>query len=117
MEEHVVVTGKLLSQIEFSEELSHVRQWASSHHEMLNGSGYPNHLSGDEIPMEVRIISILDIFDALVADDRPYKPGMPIEKGLHILTIMAEKEGKLDPQLTKLFIESRCWENPESPPA
>ena len=117
MEEHVVVTGKLLSQIEFSEELSHVRQWASSHHEMLNGSGYPNHLSGDEIPMEVRIISILDIFDALVADDRPYKPGMPIEKGLHILTIMAEKEGKLDPQLTKLFIESRCWENPENRPA
>ena len=117
MEEHVVVTGKLLSQIEFSEELSHVRQWASSHHEMLNGSGYPNHLSGDEIPMEVRIISILDIFDALVADDRPYKPGMPIEKGLHILTIMAEKEGKLDPRLTKLFIESRCWENPENRPA
>ena len=110
MEDHVSVTAKLLSQIEFSEDLSHVAQWASSHHELLNGSGYPRHLSGDSIPAEVRIITILDIFDALVADDRPYKPGMPVEKALQILTIMAEKEGKLDPVLTKLFIESRCWE-------
>lgn len=112
MEDHVVVTGKLLAQIEFSEDLSHVTQWASSHHELLNGSGYPRHLAGDSIPAEVRIITILDIFDALVADDRPYKPGMPVEKALQILTIMAEKEGKLDPVLTKLFIESRCWEEP-----
>ncbi|MDE7262410.1 MAG: HD domain-containing protein [Oscillospiraceae bacterium] len=110
MESHVVITDKLLSQIEFSEDYSHVRQWAGSHHELLNGSGYPRHLAGDEIPVEVRIITILDIFDALVADDRPYKPGMPIEKALGILSIMAEKEGKLDPELTRLFIESRCWE-------
>ena len=110
MEGHVVVTDKLLSQIEFSEDLSHVREWASSHHEMLNGSGYPNGRSGDDIPIEVRIITILDIFDALVADDRPYKPGMPIEKALGILTAMAEKEGKLAPELTRLFLESRCWE-------
>ena len=114
MEDHVKITDKLLSQIAFPEEFSHVRSWASAHHEMLNGSGYPNHRSSEEIPMEVRIISILDIFDALVADDRPYKPGMPVERALNILTIMAEKEGKLDPQLTKLFIESRCWEQREA---
>lgn len=113
MEEHVVVTDKLLSQIRFSEDLSHVRQWAASHHELLNGSGYPNHLRGDEIPTEVRIITILDIFDALTADDRPYKPGMPVERALSILGIMAEKEGKLDPVLTALFVESRCWEEKE----
>ena len=56
---------------------------------------------------------MLDIFDALVADDRPYKPGMPIEKALSIMTAMAEKEGKLDPGLVRLFIESRCWEAAE----
>ena len=112
MEEHVAVTDKLLSQIRFSADLAHVRQWASSHHELLNGSGYPNHLMGNDIPYEVRIITILDIFDALVADDRPYKPGMPVPKALSILEAMAEKEGKLDPKLTKLFIESRCWEEP-----
>ena len=109
MEDHVVITDKLLSQIQFSEDLSHVREWAASHHELLNGSGYPRNLSGEQVPYEVRIITILDIFDALVADDRPYKPGMPIEKALDILTIMAKKEGKLDPQLTELFIESKCW--------
>lgn len=111
MEEHVVITDKLLSQIRFSSELSHVRQWAGSHHELLNGSGYPNHLQGEDIPTEVRIITILDIFDALVADDRPYKPGMPVEKALSILDAMANKEGKLDPELTRLFVESRCWES------
>ena len=109
MEEHVSITGKLLSQIRFSRELSHVPQWASAHHELLNGSGYPNHLSGDAIPYEVRIITILDVFDALVADDRPYKPGMPIEKALFILQSMAEREGKLDPELTRLFCQSECW--------
>ncbi len=64
----------------------------------------------EQIPMEVRIITILDIFDALVADDRPYKPGMPWRKALGILDSMADKEGKLDPELTRLFRKSRCWE-------
>jgi len=114
MEEHVVLTDKILSELHFSEDLQHVREWASAHHELLNGSGYPRHLTGDQIPYEVRIITILDIFDALVADDRPYKPGMPVEKALSILHSMAEQEGKLDPTLTKLFIESRCWEKGEA---
>ena len=111
MEEHVSITGKLLSQIRFSQDLSHVPQWASAHHELLNGSGYPNHLTGDDIPYEVRIITILDVFDALVADDRPYKPGMPVERALSILRNMAEKEDKLDPKLTTLFCQSKCWED------
>lgn len=110
MEEHVVITEKLLSEIRFSKELRHVPEWASAHHELLNGLGYPRHWAGEQIPYEVRIITILDIFDALVADDRPYKPGMPVEKALSILQSMAEREGRLDPTLTKLFIESRCWE-------
>ena len=71
---------------------------------------YPKHLSGMEISMEVRILTILDIFDALTADDRPYKPGMPIERALSVLKDMAEKEGKLDKALTDSFIKSRCWE-------
>ena len=58
----------------------------------------------------MRIITILDIFDSLVADDRPYKRAMPVEKALSILKTMAEEEGKLDPALTAHFIASRCWE-------
>ncbi len=113
MEEHVNVTDRLLAQMPFPPKLSHVRQWASEHHELLNGSGYPNGLSGDAIPKEVRIITILDVFDALVASDRPYKQGMPIARALNILEEMANKEGKLDPELTDLFIKSRCWINTE----
>ena len=60
--------------------------------------------------MEVRILTILDIFDALTADDRPYKPGMPVERALGVLKEMAEREGKLDPGLVRAFTESRCWE-------
>lgn len=110
MEEHVEVTDRLLSQIHFSPDLSHVRQWAAAHHELLDGSGYPKHQKGEEIPYAVRIITILDIFDSLVADDRPYKRAIPVEKALSILKTMAEDEGKLDPVLTARFIESRCWE-------
>ena len=112
MESHVVVTDKLLSQIKFSPELSHVREWAAAHHAKLNGKGYPRGLKGDEIPFEVRIITILDIFDALVADDRPYKPGKSPEEAIKILGFMV-KDGELDPELTAQFIESRCWETEE----
>lgn len=110
MEEHVVLTDRLLSRLHFTRNQSHVREWAAGHHELLDGSGYPRGLKGDEIAPEIRIITILDIFDALVADDRPYKPGMPIEKALSILKVMAEKEGRLDSELVRLFIESKCWE-------
>lgn len=115
MESHVTITSKLLSQIHFSKDLSNVPNWAAAHHEFLDGSGYPNRLKGEEIPWEVRIITILDIFDALVAEDRPYKPGVPVPKALAILESMAEKEGKLDPQLTQLFVESKCWEADNRP--
>ena len=113
MEEHVSITDKLLSQIHFPKNLANVPLWATAHHEFLNGSGYPNRQKGKEIPYETRIITILDVFDALVADDRPYKPGMPVDEALAILQDMAEREGKLDPELTELFCQSKCWENPD----
>lgn len=111
MENHVTITDRLMSKMAFPAELSHVREWAAAHHEFLDGSGYPKKLSGDQIPYEARMITILDIFDALTADDRPYKPGIPVEQALEILKDMAEKEKKLDPVLVGLYIEGRCWEN------
>lgn len=107
---HAVMTDRLLSEIHFPPELSHVRAWAAAHHELLNGKGYPNHLSGDAIPEEVRILTILDIFDALTADDRPYKKAKPVPEALKILEKMAGAEGSLDARLVGLFAESRCWE-------
>lgn len=109
MENHVVITAKLLAEIQFSKDYEFVPAWAAGHHEFLDGTGYPNHLKGEEIPREVRILTILDIFDALTADDRPYKPGMPVGEALSILQDMADQEGKLDSDLTKQFIDSCCW--------
>ena len=113
IESHVSATGELLSEIRFSKELSHVRECASSHHELLNGRGYPRHLQGDEIPLEVRILTILDIFDALTAADRPYKKAKTPEVALDILKADA-KNGRLDEELVRLFEESRCWDMAEN---
>lgn len=109
MESHVVVTGKILESVSFPKEYSETPLWAAAHHELLNGKGYPKHISGSAIAPEVRLLTILDVFDALTARDRPYKPAMPVEKALSILHNMAE-EGGLDANILKLFEESRAWE-------
>ena len=109
MEGHVVMTARILGQVSFPKMYAQVPDWASAHHELLNGKGYPDHISGDKIPKEVRLLSILDIFDALTAKDRPYKPGMPVEKALTILDSMV-REGGLDAEILALFRESKAWE-------
>ena len=110
MQSHVVVTGRILSQVTFPKMYAQVPIWAAMHHELINGNGYPNHVRGDEIPPEVRLLTILDVFEALTARDRPYKPPMPLEKALGILHIMAEKEGSIDPEILRMFEESKAWE-------
>ena len=110
MESHVVMTSRILEQVSFPKAYSQVPQWAGSHHELLNGRGYPAHLSGAEIPEEVRLLTILDVFDALTARDRPYKPGMPVEKALSILHSMVN-EGTMDGNILALFEESKAWED------
>ena len=108
MEEHVSVTGRLLDGVAFTKYFEKVPLFARSHHEFLNGSGYPKGLKGGEIPIEVCIITIADIFDALIATDRPYKKGIPIHIALDILRSMAE-EGKLHKELVAMFAKSEVW--------
>lgn len=110
MQSHVVVTGRILSQVTFPKMYAQVPIWAAMHHELINGNGYPNHVRAEEIPPEVRLLTILDVFEALTARDRPYKPPMPLEKALGILHIMAEKEGSIDPEILRMFEESKAWE-------
>ena len=86
-----------------------VPDWASEHHELLGGAGYPLKMSGDAIPHEVRLLTILDIGEALTAKDRPYKKPIPVERSLDILHSMV-REGSIDADILDLFIQSRAWE-------
>ncbi|MGL4798584.1 MAG: CHASE2 domain-containing protein [Cellulosilyticaceae bacterium] len=106
IEHHVDVTSKLLKGIKFSGDLKRVPEIAGNHHELLDGSGYPQGLKGDAIAVEVRMLTILDVFEALTAKDRPYKKPMPEEKAFDILLSMAD-EGKLDHELIKLLQQCR----------
>lgn len=110
MERHALYTRRLLANMKFSGIYEPVPGWASEHHELLNGSGYPDHLSAEELPREVRLLTILDIYDALTAEDRPYKPPMPPERAFSILESMRD-EGKLDGGILALFRESGAWQS------
>jgi HD-GYP domain-containing protein (c-di-GMP phosphodiesterase class II) len=108
MQSHALMTRRLLSQMSFPKQYRHVPEWASGHHELLNGKGYPDGLSGSAIPTEARILTILDIYDALTAADRPYKPATPRDKAFGIMRDMVE-QGQLDGRLLELFIRSEAW--------
>lgn len=105
MQEHVSVTERLLNNIKFNAQYENVPAWAKSHHELIDGKGYPHKKIGSQIPLEVRILTMMDIYDALTANDRPYKRVTPHETALKILYSMVD-EGKLDGNIVKLFAES-----------
>jgi hypothetical protein len=110
MQSHADKTRRILENVEFPDAFADVPKWASRHHEMINGSGYPDHIKNDEIPPEVRLLTILDIFEALTAQDRPYKKPIPPERSLEILYSMAD-EGCIDQDILALFERSRAWES------
>ena len=108
IESHVSQTYEMLKEMDLGGEFKDVPEWAGNHHELLDGSGYPRGLKGDEISWETRLLTIIDIYDALTAEDRPYKPPMPPEKAFAILESM-KNEGKLDGEILKDFYESKAW--------
>lgn len=105
MKQHVVYTERFLSAMDFDEHYKNVRTWAGRHHELLDGSGYPEGLTGDALPVEVRLLTIADIFDALTSDDRPYRKPHSRETALEILGHMAE-DGQIDAEILKVFKEA-----------
>lgn len=108
MESHVAHTIAFLRTIPWTEELRGVPEIAGAHHEKLDGSGYPRGLRGDAISLSARILTLADMFDALVAGDRPYKAGMPPERALEVLGAEA-KAGRLDAPLFELLVGSGVW--------
>ncbi|HEY6174494.1 MAG TPA: HD domain-containing phosphohydrolase [Kofleriaceae bacterium] len=108
---HVVHSERFLRRIPWSRTLRDVPDIAGSHHEKLDGSGYPNQLRGEAIPVQARMMAISDIYDALTASDRPYKKAMPMDRALDILASDV-KRGQLDEALFDVFVAARVWNRP-----
>lgn len=114
IQSHVVHTFNFLEQIPWTGELSKVPEFARSHHEKLDGSGYPLGLKSDEIPFPSKMMTICDIFDALVAKDRPYKKALSLEIALKIINNEADA-GYLDTQLRDIFMQAKIYEITQHP--
>jgi HD-GYP domain-containing protein (c-di-GMP phosphodiesterase class II) len=108
IESHVSHTFEFLSLIPWTGQFAGVPDIAHAHHEKLDGTGYPQGLLADQIPVQSKIMAIADIYDALTAGDRPYRNGVPTETALHVI----EKEvklGKLDEQMFRVFVDSESY--------
>ncbi|GJM13772.1 MAG: HD family phosphohydrolase [Pseudohongiella sp.] len=102
---HADRSWRWLMQLPFPRKQKRLPLYAGAHHEHLNGSGYPNGISGRDMPMQSRILAIADIYEALVANDRPYKQPMPLSQAMSILGDRV-KRGDLDGELMKIFLQS-----------
>ncbi len=106
--DHVKNSYDFLRKVPWTRDLQNIPKIARGHHEKLDGTGYPYGLLAEEIPPQTRMMTIADIFDALAAQDRPYKPRVPTETALDILVDMA-KHGQLDQDLLDVFIEAKIY--------
>ena len=106
MEKHVLYSYELLNSIDWPVSLKTVPNIAASHHEKLDGSGYPFHKKAEELGIIERVMVIADIYDALTAKDRPYKKAISPEIAISILKKEVE-DGKLDPVLFDVFVSER----------
>lgn len=106
IEQHVTTTIRLLEQIPFPPEMRGVPFIAGAHHERLDGTGYPNRLGREQLPMQARILGLADVFEALTARDRPYKPGRTLSETLRTMQDMVD-QGHLDADLLEVFLRSK----------
>ena len=105
---HVVATKKMLSTIHFPKNLKNVAEMAGAHHETMNGTGYPDKLTRDQMSIPARIMAIADVFEALTAADRPYKEPKSLSDSLKILGFM-KKDQHIDPDLFQVFIKEKVY--------
>ncbi len=112
IQSHVIHTENIVDKIPFKGSLKMVPLFAAGHHEMLDGSGYPKQVTSENIPLQTRIITVADIYEALIAKDRPYKGSMDPVRSLAILQEEAAK-GRLDKELVRIFIEKKVYEAKE----
>ncbi|MDD2331619.1 MAG: HD domain-containing protein [Candidatus Cloacimonetes bacterium] len=108
MSAHVSVTWDMLSQLTFPKKFKDVAFYAATHHEKLNGKGYPRGLGAEELPLQSRIIAIADILEALTSADRPYKKPKTLSESLKIMAFMV-KDSHLDADLMDFLLDSGLY--------
>ncbi|MEJ2407198.1 MAG: HD domain-containing phosphohydrolase, partial [Candidatus Thiodiazotropha sp.] len=106
--EHIISTIRMLDNLPLPPELEKVPRYASTHHETLDGHGYPRRLTGDELSVPERIMVLADIFEALTAADRPYKPAKPVSVAMDILYKMVQ-DNHVDRDVFELFLTSGVY--------
>jgi HD-GYP domain-containing protein (c-di-GMP phosphodiesterase class II) len=119
---HAQATRRILSRIPWTSGLEQIPEIASHHHERLDGSGYPDGLKEEQLSFESKALAVIDIYEALVAQDRPYKPKMPPQKAFEILRAEA-KANHLDGRIVEFFISTGTYkifldeQTPDATPA
>lgn len=108
MQSHPERSYRILTRVTWPPRLARVAELSYAHHEKPSGTGYPRRMPDREIPFDARILAVADVYDALTASDRPYKPAMPHEKARAIMEDMAAKKD-LDARLTALFFSAECF--------
>ena len=105
---HIVATIRMLEELPWPRHLTRVPEFAGGHHERMDGKGYPKGLKREEMSIQARIMGIADIFEALTAKDRPYKPGKTLSESLFIMGKFKEN-GHIDPDLFDVFVRDRVY--------
>ena len=105
---HIVATIKMLEALPWPRHLLNVPEYSGGHHERMDGKGYPRGLTREQMSVQARVMGIADIFEALTAKDRPYKPGKTLSESLAILGRMKEN-GHVDPDLFDIFVRDRVY--------
>jgi len=108
--EHVIMTIEMLENLPYPESLKKIPYYGGTHHETLDGSGYPRGLMGKDLSIPARIMAIADVFEALTASDRPYKKGKTLSQALGIMSMMV-KDHHLDADLFALFLRSGVYKS------
>ena len=106
--EHVMQSLMMLEQLPLPKNLQRVPAYAGTHHETLLGTGYPRGLDASQLSVPMRIMAIVDIFEALTASDRPYKKAKTLSESVKILSFF-KKDGHIDPDLFDLFLSSGVY--------
>ncbi|MEM1024109.1 MAG: HD domain-containing phosphohydrolase [Myxococcota bacterium] len=105
---HMVETIRMLEALPFPPQLARVPEYAGGHHEKMNGGGYPKGLFAGDMSVPARAMAIADVFEALTAHDRPYKPGMSLSRAMGIMGRM-KVDNHVDPELFDLFVKSGVY--------